>query len=202
MRQYTLTEFAGNLDRVKNLVAVYQELQKPGTGRRSVKAADTLRAAVVFLHSALEEVVRNTFLWKLPLAEGNALDEIPLFGLSPTHRPTAFLLGKLAPHRGRIVENVIRDSIEAYVDHMNVNNTNEISRCLKMVGLEPNNFTNHFAGLQAMMERRHQIVHQMDRNHRLGVGRHRAQSISVRQVHAWRDNLSSFVNAVVAAIPD
>jgi len=202
MRAYTLAEFEGNLDRVNNLVAIYQELRKPGAGRRSVKSADTLRAAVVFLHSALEEVIRNLFLWKLPLADSDALDEIPLTGLSATHRPTPFLLGKLVPHRGRFVENIIRESIEAYVDHMNVNNTKELSRCLKMVGLEPKRFSEHFSALQVMMERRHQIVHQMDRNHEFGSGRHPAQSISVRQVSSWRDNLSLFVRAVVAAVPD
>ena len=202
MRSYTLTEFAANLERVKNLVAIYEEIQLPGAGRRSVKAADTLRAAVVFLHSALEEVVRNTFLWKLPLAESAALDDIPLVGLSPTQRAVPFLLGKLAPHRGRFVDNIIRESIDSYVDHMNVNSTNELSRCLKMIGLDPNAFSSHFSELQAMMERRHQIVHQMDRNHVSGTGRHRAQSISVRQVCAWRDNLASFVQAVVATIPD
>jgi hypothetical protein len=202
MRDYTLSEFDANIDRVANLIAIYQELRRPGAGRRSVKAADTLRAAVVFLHSALEEVIRNLFLWKLPLAESDALNEIPLKGASPTHRPTAFLLGRLAPHRGRFVDNVIRESIEAYVDHMNINNTTEVSRCLKMIGLQPELFASYFADLQSMIQRRHQIVHQMDRNREVGSGRHRAQSISTQQVLAWRDNLSAFVSAVVAAVPD
>lgn len=202
MRTHTLSEFEANIARVSNLVAIYKELRKPGAGRRSVASTDTLRAAVIFLHSALEEVIRNLFLWKLPLADSEALDEIPLNGLSPTHRATPFLLGKLAAHRGRFVENIIRESIESYVDHMNVNNTNEVSRCLKMVGLDARRFAEHFSKLQSMMERRHQIVHQMDRNHEFGTGRHRAQSISLFQVDSWRENLSLFVRAVVAAVPD
>ncbi len=202
MRDYTLSEFDANMARVSNLIAIYIELRRPGAGRRSVQSTDTLRAAVVFLHSALEEVIRNLFLWKLPLADSESLDEIPLTGMSPTHRPAPFLLGKLASHRGQFVDNLIRDSISAYVDYMNVNNKNEISRCLRMVGLESRDFSGYFPFLQLMMNRRHQIVHQMDRNHESGVGRHRAQSISVRQVQAWRENLSLFVFAAVAALPD
>jgi hypothetical protein len=202
VREFTLDEFRTNLDRVGNLVSIYQELRRPGAGRRSVKAADTLRAAVVFMHSALEEVIRNLYLWKLPDAEGSALDEIPLVGLAPNQRVTPFLLGKLAPHRGLFVHNVIRDSITAYVDQMNVNNTNELAGCLRLVGLDPTAYADYYPQLQAMMKRRHQIVHQMDRNHDVGTGRHRAQSISVRQVHAWRNNLHLFVHAAVATVPE
>jgi RiboL-PSP-HEPN len=202
MRAYTLEEFDKNIDRVRNLIAVYEVLRSPGAGRRTAKAADTLRAAVVFLHSALEEVIRNTFLWKLPLADSAVLDSIPLVGLSPSGRPEKFFLGKLAPHRGLFVDNVIRDSIDAYVDRMNINDTTEIARCLEMIGLVPTKFATNFPKLQAMMNRRHQIVHQMDRNPQSGTGRHRTQSISTQQVRDWSNNLVEFVYAIVADLPD
>jgi len=185
MRDYTISEFDSNLDRVNNLIAVYKVLQEKVKGRKSVKSGDTLRAAVVFLHSSLEEVIRNLFLWKLPDAQSDALDEIPLKGASPTHRPTPFLLGKLAAHRGLFVHNVIRESIEAYVDHLNINNTSELCRCLGMIGLTPSDYSQYYPKLSEMMARRHQIVHQMDRNHEYGVGNHRAQSIAVAKVEIW-----------------
>lgn len=54
MREYTLQEFRQNNGRVSNLIATYRALQDGrGQGRRNAQAADTLRAAVVFLHSAL-----------------------------------------------------------------------------------------------------------------------------------------------------
>jgi len=202
MRDYTLDEFNKNLERALSLVGVY-ELSRAGVrGRRSVSASDVLRAATVFLHSALEEVIRNLFRWKLPNGSEKYLDEIPLLGANPAHRPAHFLLGKLAPHRGRFVDNVILDSIEAYVDHMNINNTTELCHCLEMISIRPGSFSKYYGALEKMMARRHQIVHQMDRNEAGGAGQHRAQSISVQQVKGWAYNLKAFVLAVVADVPD
>lgn len=202
MREYTLGEFTRNMDRARSLMATYSYLTQPGQGRRSVKAADSLRASVVFLHSALEEFIRNAFLWRLPLAESDALDGIPLKGISPTYRPQPFLLGKLAPFRGLFVENVLRESIEAYVDHMNISSVNEVARCLQMIGLKSDDYASHFALLAEMISRRHQIVHQMDRNKAHGTGHQRAASISLARVEAWEVNLKGFVHAAVADIPD
>lgn len=202
MRAFTLEEFGSNLSRARSLVSAYELSRDAGRGRRSVSTSDVLRAATVFLHSSLEEVIRNLFRWKLPDAPGDALNDVPLVGLSPTHRPTAFLLGKLAPHRGRFVDNVIRESIDEYVNHFNVNNTTELSRCLVLIGLEPAPFSPYFPLVASMMQRRHQIVHQMDRNEAVGAGHHRAHSISVLQVERWAGNLEALVQAIVDAVPD
>lgn len=202
MRRHTLEEFQRNMDRAANLINVHKVLQNPGKGRRSVKSTDTLRASVVFMHSALEEVVRNLYLWKLPLADSQALDSIPLKGLSPTHRPDKFLLGRLAKFRGEFVENVIRDSIDEYVNHMNINSTKEFCECLDKVGVQHAQFADHFRDLEEMMNRRHQIVHQMDRNPTVGTGSHRASSISEKRVLIWKANLEQLVDKVLAAVPD
>ncbi|MCR6662857.1 MAG: hypothetical protein NVV60_06825 [Luteimonas sp.] len=201
MREYTLQEFRQNEGRIANLVATYRALQSGhAQGRRNAQSADTLRAAVVFLHSALEEVFRNLFLWKLPQGSQASLNTIPL--KTDNHRPKGFLLGDLLPYEGRFVHNIIRDSIETYVDRMNINNLADLREGLKLIGIETNQFDPFYPKLAACMARRHQIVHQMDRNHETGRGSARVQTISVRQVTDWQENTHNFVFALVAAIDD
>lgn len=198
MKDYTLSEFQQNDRRVSNLIAIYEGSQGGRRqGRRSATSSDTLRAAVVFLHSALEEVFRNLFLWKLPAGSREALNLIPLNGTPANQRAKPFLLGDLLPYDGGFVHNVIRDSISAYVDHMNLNNVAELCSSLRMIDIDCAQFDAYFSGLAESMSRRHQIVHQMDRNHSSGTGNSRVQAISVRQVKVWQENTRGFVLSLV-----
>lgn len=201
MREYTLQEFRQNNGRVSNLIATYRALQDGrGQGRRNAQAADTLRAAVVFLHSALEEVFRNLFLWKLPQGSPSALNTIPL--KTETPRSKGFLLGDLLAYEGRFVHNVIRESIEAHVDRLSINNLADLREGLKLIEIDTTQFEAFYAKLAASMARRHQIVHQMDRNHDVGRGNARVQTISVRQVMDWQENTHDFVIELLGVIGD
>ena len=53
--------FADNLTRVESLVAAYdtQVAARGAAGRVAVPTADLLRAAVVFLHATLEDLLRS-----------------------------------------------------------------------------------------------------------------------------------------------
>jgi RiboL-PSP-HEPN len=202
LKDYTLEEFALNISRVRNLVRVYEKIRAQGSGRKSVQSTDVLRAAVVFLHGALEEVIRNLFIWKLPDAGEHTLNEIPMIGVGqPSGRPEKFLLGKLANYKGRFVENLIRESIVQYVNYLNINNISDLRSCLEKIGLQPNQYTEYFADLAALMKRRHQIAHQADRNSEEGQGQHRAQSLSANRVKSWIESVEEFVKAVVVAVP-
>ena len=199
MREYTLQEFRQNHGRVSNLIAVYRALQDGRRqGRRDAQSADTLRAAVVFLHSALEEVFRNLFLWKLPEGSASALNTIPL--KTETNRSKGFFLGDLLPYDGRFVHNVIRESIEAHVDRMSINNLADLREGLRLIEIDTNQFEAFYPKLAACMARRHQIVHQMDRNHDVGPGSARVQTISVRQVVDWQENTHNFVHELIDVV--
>ena len=203
MKDYTLAEFHQNNGRVSNLIAVYETSQSNRRqGRRDAKSADTLRAAVVFLHSALEEVLRNLFLWKLPSGSRDSLNQVPLVGMPANQRAKPFLLGELIPYRGRFVENIIRESIDAYVDQMNLNDIAGLCSSLKMIGIEHAQFEPYFSKLAKCMQRRHQIVHQMDRNHKPGTGNAHVQSISVKQVRDWQQNTKRFVLTLIDVSDD
>jgi RiboL-PSP-HEPN len=203
MRRHTLDEFTSNIDRVKNLVAVYRKNRPAGKGRTSVEDTDVLRAAVVFLHSSIEEVVRNLIIWKLPVVgTEEALDKIPLLGLAPNARPEKFFLGKLARYKGRFVVNLIRESIEAYVDVLNVNNVRDLNEYLTMISVDASSLRHHFSELEKVFRRRHQIVHQADRNSETGSGQHLAESLSIATVEGWVSSVQTFVDELIALVPE
>jgi hypothetical protein len=111
------SRFTENLDRVKHLVDVYQAAAS-GPGRRNVGTTDVLRAAVVFLHATLEDLLRSLLEWKLPGAAAEHLRDIPLEGKEAR---TKFTLDELAAHRGKTVDDLIARSVYASLEDSNFN---------------------------------------------------------------------------------
>src|SRR5262245_37299638 len=142
-----------NVERARHLVTIYRGLVGDGRGRREYRSSDLLRAAVVFLHAAVEELLRSIAADQLPRGASSALDSIPLVGLGP--RPEKFLLGALADHRGESVEDVIQASVEAHLSRCNWNDTEEIAMLLRRVGVDPASVNGRFPDLAQMIERRH-----------------------------------------------
>jgi hypothetical protein len=149
--------FHSNLDRVRHLLAVYG--RTPAAERRT-DDADLLRAAVVFLHATLEDLVRSVLEWRLPAASPESLKDVPLVGLKPR---SAMNLADLAPHRGQLVDAVIANSVQAHLERSNFNDPGEVERALASVGLSrlPTTETKNLLG--PMIQRRHLIVHRADR---------------------------------------
>jgi hypothetical protein len=202
MRQQIADRFSHNIGRVRNLVALYRALSGPGAGRRPVHATDILRAAVVLLHAALEDSLRSIAAWKLPTLGESALNEVPLVGMGEAGRAEKFFLGKLAAHRAKSVQQLIDESVRAAMNRMSFNNTSDIAGLIGRVGVEPQLFQVHFPALSIMIERRHHIVHQADRNELLGIGQFRDRSLSVETINAWSSSTGQFVEALLAQIPD
>ena len=193
--EWVYSLFKANVERVKNLVGIYSGLGS-GQGRRPVKAADVLRAAVVFLHAALEEYVRGLILEKWPTSGREVLDAVPLAGLNDHGRPEKFLLGQLAIHRHKTVQELIQESVDGYASILNVNNTRDLAELLKKLAIETKSVNQRFADLEALMARRHQIVHQADRNDTPGTGNHWATSLSTPMVNNWIEAVDEFVSAI------
>lgn len=72
---FTNGEFADNIGRASNLIAASRRLADISG---APLAEDVLRAATVFLHASLEEVIRNLLVLRLPNVAPEKLDEIPL----------------------------------------------------------------------------------------------------------------------------
>jgi len=194
--------FAENLERVRNLVVLYDRVTGPAPGRSSVQESELLRTAVVFLHGALEDLLRGVAERRLPAASAEVLSQIPFVG--GDGRRTTLTLGDLAAHRGRPVEYVISNSVIAYLDRSSYNNPEDIAKLLGQVGLPQKTkerlMGSYARGLRALMSRRHQIAHRLDRNDGSGRGHHGALSIGKATIERWMSIVRRFGNELLSEV--
>lgn len=191
--------FDKNLGRVDSLIASYDNLPSASQqGRRPVSDGDLLRAAVVFMHATLEDLLRSLEGWKLPTSAPDFLKDVPLAGHRVVNSPK-FNLGDLVAFRHDAVNDLIQSSVNAYLLERNYNDPAHIRRAIEACGSDGSMVGPHAATLMAMMKRRHWIVHQMDRNSAVGPGQHAAQSIGRPLVQKWRDTLAQFGREVLDA---
>ena len=62
-------QFSESIDRLKNLVSIYEShLEGEVSGRRALQKTDVLRAATVLLQASLEDLLRNLAYFELPAA--------------------------------------------------------------------------------------------------------------------------------------
>ena len=188
---FTNGEFADNIGRASNLIAASRRLADISG---APLAEDVLRAATVFLHASLEEVIRNLLVLRLPNVAPEKLDEIPLAVKTGLRRSSKILLGSLVQFRGKFVDNVITDSIHAYVDTFNLNNTSQLAQYLELAEIETATLAQHFPLLNELMQRRHQIVHQMDRKNELDPLNEPLSPLVLHTVESWKDALEAFVH--------
>lgn len=199
MKDQLKAQFDQNISRVENLVGIYdQKLSAGGQGRRPVHSTDVLRAATVLLHASLEDFVRGLASWKWPAANVEILDKVPLLETSKTGRVEKFNLGALAKHRNMKVDTLIAKSIDDYLQRFSsVSDTTQLASMLESCGVNVNRVSQHFTRLDELMERRHHIVHQADKNTAAGSGQHSARSIGMWKVERWIRTTRSFVEAVL-----
>lgn len=200
MHDFTNNEFQQNITRVDSLIVAYEKLITQSAEEAEV-TNDVLRAAVVFLHSCLEEIIRNLYLYNLPNASVESLNKIPFTSHEASHRPKNIQLGDLLEFRGLFVENIIQESINKYVDTLNINNSTQLVECLKLVNIPIEPLRQFFEPLNSLMQRRHQIVHQMDRSNALDPLSYPINTIDITIVKDWKEAVSGFANALFAHFP-
>lgn len=123
-----------NLNRVKRIVAIYNELVHAAGGKPLPTHGDLLRSSVVFMHAALEEFLRQLALAFLPTASPHVLDEIPLAGSVPGKRNERFSLGRLCQHRNKLVDDVISESIHEYLEIQTTTVQKTLCGCCRWLG--------------------------------------------------------------------
>lgn len=124
---------------------------------------EMLRAAVVLTHAYLEDYLRTIAEALLPEANEDVLNAIPLVGLPG--RPDKFLLGKLVRHKGKRVEEVLRESVRDHLYRTTFNNQGDIRKLLvEALGFELSRYNEKdLEIIQELIQRRHQIVHRADK---------------------------------------
>jgi hypothetical protein len=79
----------------------------------------------------MEDVLRSLAYWRLPGATAEVLEAIPFIG----GNATKFHLGALSAHRGKTVDAVLKESVDASLERSNYNNAAEVNRVLTSIGL-------------------------------------------------------------------
>jgi len=185
-----------NLSRVENLTKIYNNT-KEGRGRKTAHDTDVLRAAVVLLHASLEDCLRSIARWKLPLVnDQKVIDKFPFPSSKTGQRAEKVKLGFLLEYRDKSVEDLINQAIEEYLDRSSYNNLKEISSLIDSIGVGTQNVNKEFLNLEAMMNRRHMIVHRADRDDSGGRGNHRVKSIGPLQLKRWIESVRAFSEAL------
>lgn len=192
--QEIMERFSANVGRVRQLLAVYQRVAGSGPGRPSVGEADILRAAVLLLHAALEDLLRSIEEQRLPVAAAKAFSGILFPG---TRRAEKFSLIELAAYRGQTVDDVFRNAVSAHLEHSNYNNINEVIGALDRAGIMASWGQADRSRIGSMMRRRHWIAHRADRNPVAGRGHHTTQSLGYNVVNTWTLTVEAFGNDVL-----
>lgn len=158
-------------------------------------AQDILRAAVVLMHAYLEDFLRTIALALLPSGDENCLSDIPLAGVPG--RQEKFPLGKLVYHRGKSVDEVLRQSVPEYLDRSNFNSTGEIALLLEKLGFDVDKHNHEFPLINQMIQRRHCIVHRADRVKTVDSEGHVLQPILAVDVLIWMEAATAFMGSLM-----
>ncbi|MCT8341260.1 HEPN domain-containing protein [Flavobacteriaceae bacterium TK19130] len=175
--------FDSNHRRLNNLISLYDSLRTANQGRASTAHLEILRASVVLTHSTMEDFIRSLQLWKIPEIDSNKLSEIWLLD---NPRKTKFTFQEIYKHRNLRVETLLKKSVSNFLGYQSYNKTDDVASAITSCGLEvTDNIKGLFPALGDLMERRHHIVHQADKNTYVGSGHHRYKSLNLNTVKHW-----------------
>jgi hypothetical protein len=152
--------FYMNMKRVGDLAKLVSAKSPAAASLDSGVRDDIARAVVVFLHATFEDMLRSTARQRLDSVSIDTLKTIPLAGASG--RAEKFNLGALDSHRGKTVDELLRESVAAYWKRATFSSCDEIETALRQMELDTRPFKVLYTGLDAMITRRHQIVHEAD----------------------------------------
>lgn len=184
--------FDQNIVRVNNLISVFST-NKKSPKRHSVAEADVLRAAVVFLHAAFEDYLRDVLVQLLPIYGGNELSNIALLGNAG--RTEKFTIANLCEYSSLTVCDLIEQSVKEHMKKVSFNSVTEIVSRLRSVKIDTSALSSQ-DNIEIMIERRHSIVHQVDKSSNTGRGNFRAAPIAQPTVEEWRNTVISWVNHI------
>lgn len=187
-----------NLDRVRGLVDAHDQLLAVPPGGANPRAEDVLRAAVVLVHASLEDLLRTISAERLPgTTNKEILNQIPFPGAD--ERRTRFSIGDLSDYRGRSVSDLISEAVGSYLNRVSYNTPDDIARCLHQIGLPPALVAPFAPQLDALMRRRHHIVHRVDANE-APRARRATRPIDKPTVEAWVQAVGDFGSALIRAL--
>jgi hypothetical protein len=192
LRPY-LNRINENIFRVSRLLRFFDEDLKQREG-----GEDILRAGVVFIHAYLEDFLRTLAEELLPAGDESSLKDIPLAGSGSFGRSEKFVLGQLAHHKGKTVDELLRQSVSEYLSRATFSSTTEIAALLTRLGFKVEDHNQTFGAIDEMIRRRHQIVHRADSVDESGT--HILEKLEPVQVAEWLSATHTFVASLITPL--
>lgn len=193
------TVFGENMQRAQSLISIYKRLAELQNKKTAIHSTDILRAAVVFMHAALEELIRSLIIVTYANAPQCEIDKVPLFLQRRSRQAEKFLLGALVEHKHLTVDQVIQKSVESHFQNQTFNNRADLVRAMEMIGVKKGMAKKMLPTLDAMLDRRHQIVHRVDRPKSKDDQWIRATSLSPRHVEKWAKTTLEFGSLLITS---
>jgi hypothetical protein len=195
--------FASNIARVERLVAAAGGF---ADAESDLIKTDMLRAAVVFLHATLEDVIRSGLELQLPRAGPEQLGGIHFVVAEEkagSRKREKLSLAELTQYRGQTVDDTIKDVVIKHLDKSNFNNIEEIGRAIWQMdigGLGELGLEDRKDDLIALTSRRHWIVHRVDRNPGTSAEEPKTREIHVPTVNTWKDCVERVGTCILDAL--
>ena len=180
-----------------DLLQVFRTLH-PGSDRPSELHADVVRAAVVFLHATLEDLLRSGEELRFAAAPSSAFEDmkwVPLAG--PDKGKDRLTLAELAQYRGKSVDEVLLRAFQKHHEQSNYNNEQDVVGALQRMAFDKRPFERHFSDLAAMMKRRHLIAHRADLNARFP---RLTNMMKISDVERWLTTVESFGEQLLGSL--
>ncbi len=186
-------------DFVSNMLSRYEEAAKLGHVQQMERPPDPLeilRAAIVFLHASLEDVLRSIAAKHVSRSNPGLLKDVPF--LDSGIRPNKITLAGLLQYQGETIEGLINKSVNQWLEHRSFNDCNDIAAFLQRIGIDSTPCNSEFATLDEMIKRRHKIVHNADCRDVYDESKHPTlESIDKGTLGMWRESVQTFVVQVM-----
>ncbi|TGN13335.1 HEPN domain-containing protein [Leptospira bandrabouensis] len=192
MKENIQSNFYDNLQRARDLAQVFLDTQTTNKTTPSLYDDDILRAAVVFLHATLEDLLRGTFKFLIGNKGPHLWKKIPLIGLTDRNQPKGFTFENLEGFKELKVKELFDKSVDEYLNYNNYNKISDICSMFKDLDINYEQFNETFPLLEKMIQRRHNIVHRADRQGALEELNFYLLPISYTDLIEWINNLDKF----------
>lgn len=170
----------------------------PNLDRPSELHADVLRAAVIFLHATLEDLLRSGEEMRFAVAPSSAFEDLKWVPLSGSDKGKERVsLMELAQYRGRSVDEVLYRAFNKHHEQSNYNNEQDVIGALLRMSLDKRPYERHFSDLAVMMKRRHLIAHRADLNARFP---RLTNVMKIRDVERWLATVESFGEQLLSSV--
>lgn len=192
-------EISENLIRCESLLGFY--------GRVSISSSfpseaepldDILRVTVVFIHATVEEFFRRLAVTYSIDAGEDALRNIPF--KYKEKNLDQIKLSDLRELKDKNVMNILDDSVHSYYDHSSFNNTNQYTSLLKRLGLPVEQFSEYYSGIEELCERRHIIVHRLDKSGSPDALAKKVNELDFKNVGQWLITVLRFLFDVLTEV--